>query len=1648
MIATAFLCAFEIQDYFFNLSAPETGDFTDKNPYAEVKVVPPEYVKTIGSNATYYMTRSSWPGFNVTKMVNSETGKIDPVDPIQKGIRPAVNLKSSTLVAGPYTDPNDGESYYTLVDGNYQGVATLESPEMSAGQAVNVTFEIMKGNGSIDTEYQELANVTISGYSPAPDGTIGTFAGSTLTGHQSTVSVQFADGVATVPIILHAARQQSLHFYIDGLLVPDVELTVQPTTHEEHNVTIVQQPRGPINEGGGLLDLQPILQVVDKYGNPLTGEMVKAIQKSNSGDWTLAGNGPVTVDEQGRAAFTSLLATNESTTRDVEEAVIEFVIAGVSVGESAPFRIKKDSGKIITKMRPVPYVVDNPVMDDTGGKFKKIDSNLYITKESHMDLLFELRKPEQVDIYVNGEKQASAKKVDSIFQVVEGNLISFDSVDPLLDIYKLRIRQLPVLRFKDEIRIVAMSSANTDTESIEYVQAPTWIILNTPQLLKVGTKATFTGNTDVAAKLPIGVTTSNGYIESIISHNDGNFSIEFTAPYLPGMMSILVATSGMEQNVETVKNIVIYESLKMVPPYTCEGTVESALTCQLTALGGYGDRTWSIISGDLPSGITLDPRTGLLSGVPESAGTYITVVEVTDRTTEKANRTVTMTIKPKLPQQPAPDREAPQWPDDSELTVSDITQTSVKLSWPTATDNVGVTGYRIYVDGKERTMVSGNVYATTVNDLTANTNYTFKVTAFDAEGNESAALTASIKTLPQPPDPDDEAPQWPEGSKLTISNITQTSVKLSWPSAVNNDKVISYQIAVIGTGGKAVSASEYETSINDLTPDTEYTFQVTAYGLGGNESEPLTAIAKTLPQSPDPDTKAPQWPDDSELTVSDITQTSVKLSWPSATDNVGVAGYRIYVDDFEYKTVDVSENLSIVTGLMAETSYLFKVTAYDEAGNESTALTASAKTLPQSSDPDTEAPQWPDDSKLTVSDITQTSVKLSWPTATDNEGVTGYRIYVDGVERKTVGIGENAIIVTGLAAETSYLFKVTAYDEAGNESTALTASAKTLPQSSDPDTEAPQWPGDSKLSVSDVTQTSVKLSWPRATDSVGVAGYRIYVDGVEYKTVGAGENVTSVTGLAAETSYAFKVTAYDEAGNESAALNESAMTLPKSQDPDPDTEAPQWPYGSELTVSDIKQTSVKLSWPSATDNVEVAGYRIYVNGTEHEMVGYNIHAITIDGLTANTSYTFKVTAYDAVGNVSDALTTSTKTMPQPTEPDTEAPRWPDGSELTVTNVTQTSVKLLWPSVTDNVGVTGYRIYIDEKERKTVSGNVYATTVDSLSANTTYMFKITAYDAEGNESAPLSKQATTARSSSSGGGGGSGGSGSEGGRALSNNADLEELRVYDKDNKKLELSPPFAAGTTSYTLRTQAEEIEIAVKPAHSAAKVMLKDKVMTDRTKVNLEEGDNKLVLIVQAENGSKKVYTLTIRRETPKPSEPAIHFTDLTGHWAESYIKRAAAKGIVSGYPDGAFKPNHPVTRAEFMMMLAGALQLEEEGATLTFSDQDQIGKWAMQSVAKGVQAGIVNGYGDGSFRPNTQITRAEMAVMIARALKLPHKAQIKTGFADDEMIPEWAKGSVEAIRGRGITSGREGKKFVPGDTATRAEAATILLRMLDIQT
>ena len=173
----------------------------------------------------------------------------------------------------------------------------------------------------------------------------------------------------------------------------------------------------------------------------------------------------------------------------------------------------------------------------------------------------------------------------------------------------------------------------------------------------------------------------------------------------------------------------------------------------------------------------------------------------------------------------------------------------------------------------------------------------------------------------------------------------------------------------------------------------------------------------------------------------------------------------------------------------------------------------------------------------------------------------------------------------------------------------------------------------------------------------------------------------------------------------------------------------------------------------------------------------------------------------------------------------------------------------------------------------------------------------------------------------------------------------------------------------------------------------------------------------------------------------PKPQFKDTAGHWADSSISKLAAGGILAGFPDYTFKPAEPVTRAQFAQALAAVLQWPQPQNPPGF--RDDIPVWAQSAVAKAVFRGVVSGYPDGTYRPGAGITRSEMAVMIDRALALP-VADSGMTFLDAGKIPDFAFSAVSRTAGAGILQGSEGY-FNPMAGVTRGEMAVALGRVLN---
>ena len=284
------------------------------------------------------------------------------------------------------------------------------------------------------------------------------------------------------------------------------------------------------------------------------------------------------------------------------------------------------------------------------------------------------------------------------------------------------------------------------------------------------------------------------------------------------------------------------------------------------------------------------------------------------------------------------------------------------------------------------------------------------------------------------------------------------------------------------------------------------------------------------------------------------------------------------------------------------------------------------------------------------------------------------------------------------------------------------------------DTQAPSVPAG--LAASVISSSQINLSWSASTDNVGVTGYKIYRGGTLLTTTTS--RTYNNTGLAASTAYSYRVSAIDAAGNESSQCTAVSATTQAAQVTD--TTKPSVPAG--LSASVISSSQINLSWSASTDNVGVTGYKIYRGGILLTTTTSRTYNNT--GLTASTAYSYRVSAIDAAGNESSQCTAVSATTQAAQTTDTTKPSVPAGLAASV--ISSSQINLSWSASTDNVGVTGYKIYRGGTLLTTTTSRTHNDT--GLSASTAYSYRVSAIDAAGNESSQCTAVSATTQAGSS------------------------------------------------------------------------------------------------------------------------------------------------------------------------------------------------------------------------------------------------------------------------------------------------------------
>jgi len=509
-------------------------------------------------------------------------------------------------------------------------------------------------------------------------------------------------------------------------------------------------------------------------------------------------------------------------------------------------------------------------------------------------------------------------------------------------------------------------------------------------------------------------------------------------------------------------------------------------------------------------------------------------------------------------------------------------------------------------------------------------------------------------------------------------------------------------------------------SDSNITAVASYQYRVRAGDAAGNLSA-YSSIASANVS----DTIPPSAP--GSLSATAASASRINVAWTSASDNVGVTGYRVErcqgsgCSNFAQVATTTTALTYNNTGLANGATYSYRIRATDAAGNLGPySAIATASTF------DTQAPTAP--GSPSSSAISSSQIRVTWTASTDNGGVTVYRI-----ERcqgnncnnfAEVGTSSSTNFdSSGLTSSTTYRHRVRAADAAGNFSSySATVSATTF---SGPDTQPPSTP--SSLSATAISGSQINLAWSGATDNVGVTMYlmeRCQGAGcTTFAEIGASSTTSyNNTGLAIATTYRYRVRATDAAGNLGgySPVAAAATLVP-----------PQLSITQPGAGATIVGASVPVSYAVTGDLTEVNHVHFQVDN------GPIVMDMSLDGSYLLTNVApgshvlngFLVRADHSKISGTDATPVNFTTVA-----DTQPPTAPGG--LSAAASSSSRIDVTWTAATDDAGVAGYRI-----ERCQGSGcstfteiGIVTTTVYTdtpLAPSTTYSYRVRAADEASN-----------------------------------------------------------------------------------------------------------------------------------------------------------------------------------------------------------------------------------------------------------------------------------------------------------------------------
>jgi chitodextrinase len=400
------------------------------------------------------------------------------------------------------------------------------------------------------------------------------------------------------------------------------------------------------------------------------------------------------------------------------------------------------------------------------------------------------------------------------------------------------------------------------------------------------------------------------------------------------------------------------------------------------------------------------------------------------------------------------------------------------------------------------------------------------------------------------------------------------------------------------------------------------------------------------------------------LSAISTTDSTIVLSWGASYASSGIAGYRISMNKNVAGTTAAQKFEA--QKLNASTTYSFTVAAYDQNGifspesasinvttegvQATTTVSSSSTSTTSLTNSDATPPSTP--TNLSATGVSSSEIDLSWNAATDNVGVTGYKIFASGVFIATTsGMTYKS---TNLVAGATYSYNVAAYDAAGNtspQSTSANATTLSSPSSTTPPPDTtPPTTGITSPTTSATVSGTLTVS-ASASDDVGVIKVELYVDGsLQGNDTSLPYTFSLNTASLSNGTHSLTTKAYDAAGNigtssaVSITVNNENNATSTSTSATSTTTTTTPPTPTNLSATAVSSSEIDLSWTVPANSAGITGYQIFRNG--HPLAASATTSYHDTGLSAATTFTYAVAAYVTAADNASALSTSTSATTQ------------------------------------------------------------------------------------------------------------------------------------------------------------------------------------------------------------------------------------------------------------------------------------------------------------------------------------------------------------------------------------------------------------------